>query len=84
MNVDEKDNLLCGRSHGPVTFKDIESDHFEEGMFWVKSNIGERQLVSFGKGYKVWNSFITQHPHNTTSSEGADGTVSISFNIEPK
>ena len=70
MHADDKGNLLYGTSHGPAVFKDEESGRSKKGMFWVKSKVGDRHLVSFGKGFNVWNSFITRHPHSTTSSEG--------------
>ncbi len=72
MTVDDEDNLVCGRSQGPGIFEDKESGHSKEGMFWVKSRVGNKHLVSFGKGYHVWNSLITKHPLNATSSAGAD------------
>ena len=71
---DDKDDLVCGKSQGPAIFEDKESGRSREGMFWVKSRVDDKILVSFGEGYNVWNSFIPEYPRSTTSSAGADET----------
>ncbi len=54
MTNGDEDNLRLGRKIGHFEFEDNESG----GMFWIKGVVGGKVLVSFGKGYNVWNSFI--------------------------
>jgi len=54
-----EDNLFPGRKLGHVEFEDKKSGETKEGTFWVKGKVGRKDhLVSYGKGFNVWNSFV--------------------------
>ncbi len=59
MNAEDKDNLLLGRRLGQGDFKDKESGDIQQGTFWLKGKVGTKQLASFGKGFDVWNTYIS-------------------------
>eukprot|EP00581_Thalassiosira_minuscula_P008468 CAMPEP_0183708872 /NCGR_PEP_ID=MMETSP0737-20130205/5043_1 /TAXON_ID=385413 /ORGANISM="Thalassiosira miniscula, Strain CCMP1093" /LENGTH=582 /DNA_ID=CAMNT_0025936825 /DNA_START=191 /DNA_END=1939 /DNA_ORIENTATION=+ len=57
MDANEED-LQIGRKLGQIKFNDNESGGTKEGIFWVKGMVGENKLVSYGKGFNVWNAYI--------------------------
>ncbi len=60
MTLGEEDNVTTlGQKKGHFEFEDYEAGDTKEGIFWIKGVLGEQVLVSFGKGYYVWNSFIS-------------------------
>ena len=60
MILGEEDYVTTlGRKKGHFEFEDYEAGDKKEGMFWIKGVLGGKVLVSFGKGYNVWNSFIS-------------------------
>jgi hypothetical protein len=59
MTLGDNGNLTIGREIGHFEFEDYKAGKKKEGMFWMKGVWGGKVLVSFGKGYNVWNSFIS-------------------------
>ena len=60
MCSDHEDSILLGRAFGSeeAEFLDTNSGSAKRGCFWVKAKIGQHYLVSHGKGFEVWNSFL--------------------------
>lgn len=59
MTNSDENNFRIGRKIGHFEFEDSELGDAKGGMFWLKGIFGGKYLVTFGKGYNVWNSFIT-------------------------